>query len=475
MDRSRESTSSTSSNLSRQSPVYEIKAQLAELPEPARLAIWAFYGVFTAAVIFALVGKFPLAYAYAFFLVIFWFSYSLENITEWILSRFSCALRLEKNCIIIRRRGQAQPKVFDWDELISVTLPGHGRFVTDSVILHFENEPNLRLPLIEIRNTIGEHAFLNALHMWAPHAVVHGELPGIAMKPRAISYTELWLNDLSSTNLPQLPCFLAKGAKIRGHYEVEQILGQGGQGTTYLAKDVQKDSGGQDVVLKEFIIPVTRGAALRQAAEKKLEERATLLMRLGHPQIVRMLEFFLESGRGYVALEYVSGTTLKELVAKEGAQPEHFVVKIAIQICDILSYLHGLTPQVVHRDLSPDNIMLQSDGTIKVVDFDIAQELASTRASKIAGKHRYIPVEQFRGESMPQSDLYALGCTMFFMLTGLDPEPLTVSHPQQYAGDKVSDIVESIVARSTQQDVALRFQSASDMKTRLVNAELMHG
>ena len=456
------------------SPVYEIKARLSQLPTNARMAIAGFYGIAFGVALFGLFGKVPLEYAFLSLVAAIWFTYGLETITEWILHRLRYAVKIQRESIQIKRFNDANATAIPWSELEAVNLPSKHRFVKDSVILQFENDEDLRIAWDDIKSEIGELPFINVLHAWAPQAVIHGELPGLEMKPRTINYTELWLNDLGSTRVPQLTAFLPTGAKLKeGRYEIVQLLGQGGQGTTYLATD--KRSGNEEIVLKEYIIPVNRGEILKKASERKLETVAKLLGRLHHPQIVKLMNNFVENGRGYVVLEYVSGKTLKQLVELQGPQPEGFVVGMAIQVCDILSYLHRLEPHVVHRDLSPDNLMLQDDGTIKVVDFDIAQELVSTRSITVAGKHRYIPPEQFRGQASAQSDIYALGCTMFYLLTGLEPEPMVISRPQQIVGTSVSDIVESIVAVATQLDPEQRFQSADDMKLRLTNARLMHG
>ena len=104
-----------------------------------------------------------------------------------------------------------------------------------------------------------------------------------------------------------------------------------------------------------------------------------------------MLDAFIEDYRGYLVLEYVRGESLKAMVEQLGPQPEEIVVTWAVQTCCILEYLHSLTPPVVHRDITPDNLMLEENGNIKLVDFNVACLVDSTSTSTVVGKHAYIP------------------------------------------------------------------------------------
>jgi serine/threonine protein kinase len=97
-------------------------------------------------------------------------------------------------------------------------------------------------------------------------------------------------------------------------------------------------------------------------------------------------------------------------------------------MCDILKYLHSQEPPVVHRDFTPDNIILQPDGRLKLIDFSVAQHKKDPNSSDCGGKHSYTPPEQFRGAASPQSDRYALGATLYFLATGIYPVPISTSH-----------------------------------------------
>lgn len=184
------------------------------------------------------------------------------------------------------------------------------------------------------------------------------------------------------------------------------------------------------------------------------------------------MDHFVDSDREYIVLEYVPeyvpGVNLRQLVTERGPQKELRVLSITKALCEILQYLHDQNPPVVHRDLTPDNIMLTGDGddSIKLIDFGAARESFSNTTGTLIGKQSYIAPEQFRGKTSVQSDLYALGCTMHFLLTGSDPEALTVSRPKQCEAS-ISVAVDDLVASCTQIDLTNRVQTASELLARI--------
>jgi serine/threonine-protein kinase len=124
----------------------------------------------------------------------------------------------------------------------------------------------------------------------------------------------------------------------------------------------------------------------------------------------------------------------------------------------------------VHRDFTPDNLILDKDGTLKLIDFDVAQQREQTTSATVVGKHAYLPPEQFRGKPCPQSDIYALGATLHFLLTGCDPEPLTSSHPLTVRPE-IAAALDGIVARCTQLDLDKRYETAAQIKLDLHNMQ----
>jgi serine/threonine-protein kinase len=178
-----------------------------------------------------------------------------------------------------------------------------------------------------------------------------------------------------------------------------------------------------------------------------------------------MLDIFAEDRRVYIVLEQVQGTNLRRLVREEGPRPPAEAVQLGIKMCEILNYLHAQQPPVVHRDFTPDNIIIKPDGSLVLIDFSVASH-RKQYAGDCVGKHAYTAPDQFRGQSCPQSDLYALGATIYYLLVGSDPVPLSVSHPLQKRAD-VPAALDSIVARATALKLADRYESAEWLRLDL--------
>jgi serine/threonine protein kinase len=128
--------------------------------------------------------------------------------------------------------------------------------------------------------------------------------------------------------------------------------------------------------------------------------------------------------------------------------------------------LHGLSPAIIHGDVTPDNIMIDKDGKVKLLDFDASQELTRNKTNTVVGKHAYMSPEQFKGILSETSDIYALGCTLHFLLTGIDPEPITESCPANI-NKFVSERMSEIVSKATKFDHSDRFSDLSEMRTLL--------
>lgn len=318
-------------------------------------------------------------------------------------------------------------------------------------------------------------ALLAVIHAKAPDALKDSTFRN-QTKSDSASYTELWLRYFSHSSQRVRRNQLVPGDKLcDGGYEVIGLLGAGGQGSAYLAGVLKKErfsktedgSAGMppEVVLKEYILPMHRGERTMASPAGILAREGRLLQSLNHEGVVKLFDSFVEDGRGYLVLEYVDGTTLKDLIAEQGPLSSQEVVRIALQVCCILEYLHGLVPPIVHRDLTPDNLMMSADLQVKLVDFNVAWQMNSA-VTALAGKQRYIPVEQIRGKPDTRSDIYALGSTMFYLLTAHEPEPLGQSIPCDFA-ESVAPTLSEIVAKATNFNVEDRFQSAAQMRRAL--------
>lgn len=238
---------------------------------------------------------------------------------------------------------------------------------------------------------------------------------------RESKYTQIWFSVLTDNNEENLDGDLSEQHELQGgKFRVTSKLASGGQAVVYAATDT---STGQNVVLKEFRLTNGESLDARMESAKDFENESALLSQLDHDSIVKMLGMFYENGRVYIALEHVEGRSLRDIVTESGVMDESTILNLAEQMCLILDYLHSFEPAVVHRDFTPDNLILQPDGKLKLIDFSIAQRKA--KVAECAGKHAYTPPEQFGGKAVMQSDLYALGGTLYFLATGDDPEALT--------------------------------------------------
>jgi serine/threonine protein kinase len=194
------------------------------------------------------------------------------------------------------------------------------------------------------------------------------------------------------------------------------------------------------------------------------EREARLLMKIEHPSVVKVLDCFVEASRQYLLIEYRSGQDLSQFVKQNGAQREEKVLTWALEICEILEYLHAQEPAIIHRDVTPDNLILDSSGSLVMIDFGAANEFLGNATGTLVGKQSFIAPEQFRGKATTQSDLYALGCTLSFLLTAQEPIPLSASHPKTIDA-KISNEVDSLVASLTAMNLEDRISSATDTKT----------
>jgi len=219
--------------------------------------------------------------------------------------------------------------------------------------------------------------------------------------------------------------------------------------------------------LKEFLLPVYVDVSARRRALEIFEKEARLLKELSHPNVVKLVDYFVEDHRAYLVLEHIDGKSLRQIVQQEGARAEDEVRSLAAQMCAILEYLHSQSPPVVHRDFTPDNLILRKDGTLKLIDFNVAQQSDDSSAlSSVVGKPNYLSPEQFRGAPVPQSDIYALGACLQFLLTGEDPIAIISSNPS-LSRDDVSAELSAIVQKATQPQLVDRFASASEILLQL--------
>ena len=213
---------------------------------------------------------------------------------------------------------------------------------------------------------------------------------------------------------------LAAGIVLQNRYLIERLLGGGGMGTVYLARDQRLSN--RPCAIKEmvdhFIDPQQR-----LEANEYFAREADTLAQLKHPAIPAITDRFDDQNRHYLVMEYVEGRDLEEeIVVNGGPFAEGLVIDIGRQLCDVLAYLHSSTPPVVYRDMKPSNVMLTPKGRVVLIDFGIARLFRAARKGTMIGTLGFAPPEQYQGLVDPRSDIYSLAATLHYILTGRDPE-----------------------------------------------------
>ncbi len=256
------------------------------------------------------------------------------------------------------------------------------------------------------------------------------------------------------------------GTPDDGRYEIVGELGRGGMGIVYKVKDTVLD---RMVAFKVLPQALTENP---QAIANFMRE-AQAAAKLNHPNIVTVYDTGEQQGRYYIAMEYVEGTTLKEILRRRGAISPSGILHVLVQLCEALAYAHE--KKVVHRDIKPANAMWTRDKTVKLMDFGLAKvvEEARNHTTVVAGTPYYMSPEQTLGKNIDhRTDIYSLGVAIFEMATGTVPfkEGNIPYHHVHTAPPTICDIrpelpatLSSIVERCLEKDPGNRYQSASEI------------
>jgi len=270
---------------------------------------------------------------------------------------------------------------------------------------------------------------------------------------------------------------LPRSTVLQGRYDIEHVLGIGGMSTVYKARDLRFSTVVRHCAIKEMpdTSPDPRTGQLRLA---NFEREASLLATLSHPGIPKIYDFFSSNGRAYLVLEFIDGRDLEtQLQARGAPMLEEEVVKWAVQICDVMEYLHGHQPQpIVFRDMKPSNIIVNAEGKVTLIDFGIAKVFQSDKRGTMIGTEGYAPPEQYRGLAEQRGDIYALGATMHHLLTASDPRvqtPFTFSErPIRQFNPRVSEYIESVILRCVEYDIERRWPTAPSLRQALMQSSI---
>lgn len=240
-------------------------------------------------------------------------------------------------------------------------------------------------------------------------------------------------------------------------------------GSVYRARDMHFPNVVKLVAVKEMI-NTAPDPIVRHTIVQTFEREANILVTLSHPSIPKIFDYFTHEERSYLVLEYVNGKDLEALL-NESDRPLHEdqVTAWAIEICDVLDYLHTHKPEpIIFRDMKPSNVMINQQNHVVLVDFGIAKIFRSGQRGTMVGTEGYSPPEQYRGEANMQADLYALGATLHHLLTRRDPRleaPFTFSErPIRDANPEVSPDLEAVINTALRYNPQERFPSAAVMK-----------
>ena len=270
---------------------------------------------------------------------------------------------------------------------------------------------------------------------------------------------------------------LQPGEMLQERYRIVGTLGVGGFSSVYQARDMRFPNVTKLCAVKEMI-NTAPDPKVRELTTRAFEREASILATLDHPAVVAVYDYFTEAERSYLVLEFIRGKDLESRISETNTFfPEEQVLDWALQICDVLTYLHDHKPDpIIFRDVKPSNIMLDPHGRIRLIDFGIAKVFQSEEKNTTIGTEGYAPPEQYRGEASPAGDVYGVGATLHHLLTRQDPrlEPPFSFHerPIHVANQQVSSALEKIIMRAVSYNAADRYADAGALKAALTQFAL---
>jgi serine/threonine protein kinase len=260
------------------------------------------------------------------------------------------------------------------------------------------------------------------------------------------------------------------GTVLSGRYRLEAKLGSGGMSTVYLARDQTLD--------RSVAVKVMHREMSEQADQlERFRQEARAVAKLSHPNVVSVIDAGEDGGHPYIVFEYVEGETLKQRIGREGALDPQEAIAYAIEIARGLSVAHARS--MVHRDIKPQNILIDAEGRAKLTDFGISRQLEQdgmTATGRVLGTTDYVAPEQAMGRAVdPRSDVYSLGVVLYEMLVGQVPFQadsqvgVAMKHVNEELPDvqrrrpEVSATVALVVERATAKDPDKRYQHVGEM------------
>ena len=250
------------------------------------------------------------------------------------------------------------------------------------------------------------------------------------------------------------------GAILLDKYEILKEIGRGGMSVVYLAMDIRLN--------KQWAVKEIRkkGNTIHdEIIVQSLLAEAQLMKNLDHPALPRIVDILDTEDTFLIIMDYIEGETLEHHLLLYGPQPEACVIEWGKQLCDVLYYLHNQNPPIIYRDMKPSNIMLKPEGFIKIIDFGIAREYKEAQTdTTILGTKGYAPPEQYCGRTDQRSDIYALGMSMYHLLTGVDPRQGYPYVPVRQYNAQISEGIEYIIHTCVQPAAENRYQNCKELR-----------
>jgi len=259
---------------------------------------------------------------------------------------------------------------------------------------------------------------------------------------------------------------------LQNRWRIMGVLGVGGMASVYKARDLKFPDVNRFVAVKEMLNQVA-DPQLREITVRNFEREANILASLNHPAMPEIYDYFDRNDRVYLVMEFINGKDLEAILNSLPEIQVDMVRKWAIELCDVLAYLHEHKPEpIVFRDVKPSNIMIDQHGRVRLIDFGIAKVFVENAPKgTMIGTEGYSAPEQYRGNATPLSDIYATGATLHHLLTRRDPRlepPFSFpERPIRQYNPKVSAEFESIIMRAVAYAPKDRYQSAREMRDAL--------
>lgn len=256
------------------------------------------------------------------------------------------------------------------------------------------------------------------------------------------------------------------GELIDGRYKILRKLGEGGMSVVYLAVN--------EKVNKHWAIKEVKkeGVENFETVHQRLLTEADILKRLHHPNLPDIVDIIENEETFLLVMDYIEGRQLESIVQEYGPQKEETVVNLGKQLCDVLSYLHSQNPPIIYRDMKPANVMVQKDGKVVLIDFGTAREFKESQAEDTLclGTCGYAAPEQYKGQGQSdiRTDIYCLGVTLYYLLTGHNPicKPYEI-YPIRYWNTNLSSGLEMIILKCTRKNPSKRYQSCEELQQEL--------